>query len=87
MLGVTAPTPRQVTHVNQLRQLLIILRSCQKLNALEDQGNAAEINAIYVQADLLYREQRRRCGYPEITNPLDYRQARLKSGPDNRAGI
>lgn len=60
------PKPRQVTHLNQLRQMLILLRSAQKLGETEPQGNEAEISASFLEVSRLYQAQRSRCGYPPV---------------------
>lgn len=65
---IDAPAPKQVTYMNQLRMLLVLLRSVEKASLVPE--DKPELDDVTVRIRALYHKQRSRCGYPPIEDPL-----------------
>lgn len=86
---IEAPTSRQVNTLNRLRQMLILMRAIKKRPEDLHTTELETLVEIEKAVELIYRNQRSRCGYPPIEDPLKplWKHQRLVDRPDNRIGL
>lgn len=85
MLDLMEPPPsREVHYLNQVRQMLILLRAMEK-SGLHPEETVLE--DLHIKLNALYMRQRNRCGYPPIRDPLTPQRRGFIPPAENKEGI